>query len=235
MHPHEATAWWMTRSLSPVLVNLNVHVIFSDSLNVPKLWLVFSNWISASPLPEAKANNPKMDNMVVSISFFICVNFNLRRQIYDNYLDSSTLVNVLNAILTIIKNKISIFMRDSYFRDLLKFINMVSVKLKFRSSSIDGNLGSLYYQVVYQRVVRQISTPYKIMKKEWDANSCTLVIKVNDKDRYNYLQVLQKRIQWDKKKLMRIIDLYINSGIVFSVDSIVEAYKNEINDMILPP
>ena len=124
-------------------------------------------------------------------------------------------------------------MRDSYFRDLLKFINMVSVKLKFRSSSIDGNLGSLYYQVVYQRVVRQISTPYKIMKKEWDANSCTLVIKINDKDRYNYLQVLQKRIQWDKKKLMRIIDLYINSGIVFSVDSIVEAYKNEINDMTL--
>lgn len=110
---------------------------------------------------------------------------------------------------------------------------MVSVKLKFRSSSIDVNLGSLYYQVVYKRVVRQISTPYKIMKKEWDASSCTLLIKVNDKDRYNYLQVLQKRIQWDKKKLMKIIDLYINSGIAFSVDSIVEAYKNEINDMTL--
>ena len=43
------------------------------SLNVPKLWLVFSNWISASPLPEAKAINPKMDNIVAKITFFIIV------------------------------------------------------------------------------------------------------------------------------------------------------------------
>jgi hypothetical protein len=64
----------MTKTLSPVLVNLTEQVTFGlDSGNVPKLWLVFSNLMSASP--AAKAHNPKMDNMVAKISFFIILMF----------------------------------------------------------------------------------------------------------------------------------------------------------------
>ena len=32
---------------------------------------------------------------------------------------------------------------------------MVSIKLKFRPSTIEGKAGSLYYQVIYMRKVRQ--------------------------------------------------------------------------------
>lgn len=109
---------------------------------------------------------------------------------------------------------------------------MVSIKLKFRPSTIDGKEGSLYYQVIYKRVVRQITTHYKIMPDEWNVESDTLRITDNS-ERYNYLQSIQRRIQWDKKRLMKIIDSFINSGYDFSVDSIVDAYYNEIKDITL--
>lgn len=109
---------------------------------------------------------------------------------------------------------------------------MVSIKLKFRPSTIDGKEGSLYYQVIYKRVVRQIATHYKIMPNEWNAESDTLRI-IDNNERYNYLQSIQRRIQWDKKRLMKIIDRFINSGYDFSVDTIIDAYCNEVNDITL--
>lgn len=109
---------------------------------------------------------------------------------------------------------------------------MVSIKLKFRPSTIDGKEGSLYYQVIYKRVVRQVPTHYKIMPNEWNAESDTLKIIVNN-ERYNYLQSIQRRIQWDKKRLMKIMERFINSGYDFSVDSFIDTYYNEIKDITL--
>ena len=39
---------------------------------------------------------------------------------------------------------------------------MISVKVKFRPSTVDGKEGSLYYQIIYKRVPRQFVTDYKI-------------------------------------------------------------------------
>ena len=38
---------------------------------------------------------------------------------------------------------------------------MTSVKVKFRPSTVTGKMGSIYYQVIHGRMVRQISTNYK--------------------------------------------------------------------------
>ena len=45
---------------------------------------------------------------------------------------------------------------------------MASVKVKFRSSTVNGREGTLYYQVIHNRVVRQINTEYKLFVSEWD-------------------------------------------------------------------
>lgn len=39
---------------------------------------------------------------------------------------------------------------------------MASVKVKFRPSTIGDKEGTLYYQVIHNRVVRQIYTDYKL-------------------------------------------------------------------------
>ena len=45
---------------------------------------------------------------------------------------------------------------------------MATVKLKFRPSSVDGKEGSLYYQVIHNRIVRKIGTAYKLSREEWN-------------------------------------------------------------------
>ena len=43
---------------------------------------------------------------------------------------------------------------------------MASVKVKFRPSSIAGKEGSVYYQVIHNRVVRHIRTDYRIFESK---------------------------------------------------------------------
>ena len=52
---------------------------------------------------------------------------------------------------------------------------MASVKVKFRPSTLDGKEGTLYYQVIHNRVVRQIYTDYKLFASEWDCRSEAIV------------------------------------------------------------
>lgn len=76
---------------------------------------------------------------------------------------------------------------------------MVSIKLKFRPSTIEGKAGSLYYQVIYMRKVRQIATNFRITQSEWDSELEDLIIKDDDSSRVNYLQYVQSHIEYDKE------------------------------------
>lgn len=48
---------------------------------------------------------------------------------------------------------------------------MASVKVKFRPSTVEGGMGSVYFQVIQNRVVRQIGTGYRLYSNEWDDGS----------------------------------------------------------------
>ena len=39
---------------------------------------------------------------------------------------------------------------------------MTSVKVKFRPSTIEGKEGTIYYQIIQNRVIRQLKTDYRI-------------------------------------------------------------------------
>lgn len=101
---------------------------------------------------------------------------------------------------------------------------MVSIKLKFRASSIEGKEGSLYYQVIYNRVVRQISTPYRILVEEWDAEKDELVIK-QPSQRANYLESIRKCICNDIERLKNTVSILTVTSTSFTVDMIVGEFK----------
>ena len=46
---------------------------------------------------------------------------------------------------------------------------MATIKVKFRASSVEMKEGSLYYQVIHNRLARQVHTGYKLFPSEWDA------------------------------------------------------------------
>lgn len=75
---------------------------------------------------------------------------------------------------------------------------MATVKAKVRPSCIEGNPGTLYYQVIHQRVVRQITTDIHLFPHQLDREGC-VVSDVNDSE------ILRNRIDSDMALLHRIV------------------------------
>ena len=103
---------------------------------------------------------------------------------------------------------------------------MVSIKLKFRASSIEGKEGSLYYQVIYNRVVRQISTPYRILFEEWDAEKEDIVVKPPSQ-RANYLESIKRCIRSDTERLKNTVNVLTTTNTSFTVDMVVEEFQKQ--------
>ena len=98
---------------------------------------------------------------------------------------------------------------------------MATIRTKFRSSSAEGREGALYYQVIHNRVVRQISTGYKLFASEWDCHSEAVILHrvPNEQERNNHLLSISSRIRWDKDRLNKIIQALSQSG-TFVADDI---------------
>ena len=47
---------------------------------------------------------------------------------------------------------------------------MASIKVKFRPSTVADHEGTIYYQIIHERKVRQLLTDYKVFSCEWDDN-----------------------------------------------------------------
>ena len=103
---------------------------------------------------------------------------------------------------------------------------MVSIKLKFRASLKAGKEGSLYYQVIYNRMVRQISTPHKIFPEEWNPDIEDLIIKPPS-PRLNYLESINRTIRCDMERVHHIVRGWVDDGKSFTIDEIVEAYHEQ--------
>lgn len=99
---------------------------------------------------------------------------------------------------------------------------MATIKIKFRSSSVEGREGALYYQVIHNRVVRQISTGYKLFASEWDQRSEAVIPCQHPAgmERDNYLLSVGERIRRDKIRLEKAIRTLSQSG-PFTADDIV--------------
>ena len=73
-------------------------------------------------------------------------------------------------------------------------MNMTSIMIKFRPSTVDGKEGGLYFQIIHNRVVRQLNTDYKVFAEEWDAEAESVIVNGN---RSNLLLGIQERLAWD--------------------------------------
>ena len=106
---------------------------------------------------------------------------------------------------------------------------MISVKIRFRVSSLIKREGTLYFQVIYNRKVRQISTPYRIYEWEWDRQSNDIVNQSKiSSERLNIIKTIHDNIVWEKKRINKIIESLQNSSKPFSVDDIVISYRNSL-------
>ena len=55
-------------------------------------------------------------------------------------------------------------------------MTMTSIKIKFRPSSVDGKEGSIFFQIIHNRVVRQLNTDYRVFALEWDSEAECIIM-----------------------------------------------------------
>lgn len=100
-----------------------------------------------------------------------------------------------------------------------------SIKLKFRPSTKSDKEGTLYYQLIHERRVKQINTHYKIKSNEWDEmNECVLSIS-DDSLRKHQLESIIRCTQWDMQRLEKIVTEYDDKGFDYNLGHIVDAYQ----------
>lgn len=100
---------------------------------------------------------------------------------------------------------------------------MPSVKVKFRPSAVADKEGTIYYQVIHNRVIRQIKTDYRVFGEEWNEKSGVVILFANG--RTDILRSIKERIGWDVKRLKTIIGRLGSNGNGFTADDIVEEYQ----------
>ena len=108
---------------------------------------------------------------------------------------------------------------------------MASIKVKFRPSTNENKEGTIYYQIIQNRVIRQLKTDYRLFMHEW--NEYNNVIIATNNSRLNYLQSVEERINWDIKRLQSIINQLENKRVKYTADDIISTFQKHANEQSL--
>ena len=108
---------------------------------------------------------------------------------------------------------------------------MASIKVKFRPSINENKEGTIYYQIIQNRVIRQLKTDYRLFIHEWDEVNCT--INIENSSRKNYLQSIAERVDWDIKRLQSIINQLENKRVKYTADDIISTFQKQSNEQSL--
>lgn len=102
---------------------------------------------------------------------------------------------------------------------------MATVRLKFRVSSSKAKGGTLFFQVIHNRVARQIGTGYKLYPCEWDAESHKIIFPPGVREaRRRYLTSLKMIVREDLKRLECVISRFERAARAYTANDVVSAY-----------
>ena len=104
---------------------------------------------------------------------------------------------------------------------------LTSFKVKFRPSTIEGKDGTIYYQVIHRRMVRQISTSYHLLASEWDAATETVIVPTATAQHAEKLQMIKESIKWDMARLRRVAENLSAASDDFTADRVVSVYQQK--------
>ena len=110
---------------------------------------------------------------------------------------------------------------------------MTSIKVKFRPSARPGREGTVYYQVIHRRTVRQVSTPYPVRNEEWHGAQETVAAATPDRERE--VQDVRRQIARDVRLLEDIAARLESSGTGFTADEIVGRYRMRKEEQLFFP
>ena len=108
-----------------------------------------------------------------------------------------------------------------------------SFKVKFRASTVEGKEGSVYYQVIHNRTVRQIRTAYRLFTSEWDSEAGKVITHQGTEERISWLKSVAEGIRCDMQRLRQVADTLAASPSGYTADEVVAAFHARRTDASL--
>ncbi len=108
---------------------------------------------------------------------------------------------------------------------------MLSIKLKFRKPKNTNKSGALYFQIIYNRSIKQVKINCRIFEHEWDPKNSIIIQKGAVSSQRNYeLSQIKEQIKWEYERLCHIIREYQNTCPYIDIDNIIKKYKEKRTD-----
>lgn len=109
---------------------------------------------------------------------------------------------------------------------------MASIKVKFRPSTVADHEGTIYYQIIHERKVRQLLSDYKVFPSEWD-ESRSMVTTTQKSERKAFILSIRERIRWDVERLNKIDKKLDANGLSYTADDVIDEFNRYANEYSL--
>ena len=109
---------------------------------------------------------------------------------------------------------------------------MASIKVKFRPSTVADHEGTIYYQIIHERKVRQLLSDYKVFPSEWD-ESRSMVTTTQKSERKSFILSIRERIRWDVERLNKIDKKLDANGLTYTADEVIDEFNRYANEYSL--
>ena len=107
---------------------------------------------------------------------------------------------------------------------------MTSIKIKHRPSSVEGKEGCIYFQIIHNRVARQLNTDYRIFASEWNEDTETIIA---NGDRTNIVNAIKERLAWDAARLDKVVAQLDAERRKYTADDVITAFHKLTKDVSL--
>lgn len=105
---------------------------------------------------------------------------------------------------------------------------MATVKVKFRPSTVADREGTIYYQIIHDRKVRQLLSDYHVFPNEWNENRSSVAISPSNK-RSSFLLSIRERIRWDVERLVKIDRKLDADGLSYTADDVIDEFNKYVH------
>lgn len=103
---------------------------------------------------------------------------------------------------------------------------MASIKIKFRPSTVEGRDGTLFFQIIHLRQVKQLNTGLHVYNSEWDAEDTDVIVPAEaTAERVKYLSSIKENLRVWQKKLLYVISELDSKGDSYTADDVILAYN----------
>lgn len=109
---------------------------------------------------------------------------------------------------------------------------MTSIKVKFRPSTVTDREGTIYYQIIHERKVRQLLTDYHIFSSEWDEKRLIVTTSYKN-ERKPLISSIRERIRLDIERLTKISRKFDSDGTYYTADDVIDAFHHYVYEYSL--